>query len=274
MEKMRIDLHTHTEHSLDCDTSVRSLIKSAKRANLDAVAITDHDTMAGCREAEQMMTKDILVIPGMEITAKGGGHIIGLFLEREISSRDIFDIIDEIHKQDGLALIPHPYRPGSGLIYNMEETGYPSGEDLAEIIRKVDLIEEVNYRSENAEIIKTDKFLEFYPNPARAAGSDAHWEDEVGKAWLELEDFQSDSLEKVKAALLTSPRLLRFEAFGIDIESRIGKIRLMRRKRSILIRTGRMIINPIKRSLRAIYEKSSSKAKETESKNWINTSAK
>ena len=124
---MKLDLHVHTNHSFDGRIDVETLLKTAKEAGLDAVAITDHDTMSAVGLAKKI-TGGVAVIPGMEITAAGGMHIIGLFLTDEIISREIDNVIDEIHQQGGLVMIPHPYRPGTGLMDIKEERGGLSGE--------------------------------------------------------------------------------------------------------------------------------------------------
>ncbi len=64
------DLHLHTTHS-DGSVDVPKALAFASRAGLSAVAITDHDTMAGVPEAELLGKKlGIRVIPGVELTTR------------------------------------------------------------------------------------------------------------------------------------------------------------------------------------------------------------
>ncbi len=64
------DLHLHTTHS-DSSASVSKVLAYAASAGLAAVAITDHDTMAGVAEAEHLGKKlGIRVIPGVELTTR------------------------------------------------------------------------------------------------------------------------------------------------------------------------------------------------------------
>lgn len=77
---MRIDLHTHSRAS-DGTQTPDQLVRAAKRAGLDVVALTDHDTSAGWREAEATAEEvGITLVRGMEISTKFAGkgvHLLG-----------------------------------------------------------------------------------------------------------------------------------------------------------------------------------------------------
>jgi len=103
-----MDLHIHTPASSDFqqpEISYLELIQRAEQRNLDIIAFTDHNTIAGYRsmqnEIEQLelleklnrllpdeknrlleyrrLLKKILVLPGIEFTATFGFHNIGVF---------------------------------------------------------------------------------------------------------------------------------------------------------------------------------------------------
>ena len=77
-----IDLHTHTTAS-DGSMSPRELVRHAKENGLTAIAITDHDTIAGLPDALDEAEKlGIEVITGLEIGVefKPEMHILGYFL--------------------------------------------------------------------------------------------------------------------------------------------------------------------------------------------------
>lgn len=65
---MRADLHSHTLYS-DGVLSVKELLSEAKKANLDVIAITDHDCFDGAIEAFKLQEDfGIRVIFGMELS--------------------------------------------------------------------------------------------------------------------------------------------------------------------------------------------------------------
>ncbi|HSH13937.1 MAG TPA: PHP domain-containing protein, partial [Desulfurivibrionaceae bacterium] len=75
-----IDLHTHSSCS-DGSLTPRQLVGEAARAGLAAIALTDHDTMAGIEEAIAAgLEAGVEVISGIEISADHEGrdvHILG-----------------------------------------------------------------------------------------------------------------------------------------------------------------------------------------------------
>jgi predicted metal-dependent phosphoesterase TrpH len=93
---MNIDLHTHTTYS-DGLLSPKELIQSAAERNLAAVAITDHDEVAGIEEAESMgQSLGVEVIAGIEISTFYKGmdvHVLGYFIDYK--SKVIQDYVEK-----------------------------------------------------------------------------------------------------------------------------------------------------------------------------------
>src|SRR5436190_24395428 len=71
------DLHVHTTCS-DGTYAPAQIIELARRCGLVAVAITDHDTLAGVVPARQAAGNQLEVIAGVEITAEHHGHELHL----------------------------------------------------------------------------------------------------------------------------------------------------------------------------------------------------
>ena len=65
---MKIDLHMHSNHSLDGDFSVQSLAKQCDEAGLNVVALADHNTTKGVLDfTEEARKYDMKVISAVEI---------------------------------------------------------------------------------------------------------------------------------------------------------------------------------------------------------------
>lgn len=82
----KIDLHIHTTAS-DGTLTPSQAVQLAKKRGLKAIAITDHDTIDGVKEAlEAGQRESMEVIPGVEISAnamRGSLHLLGYFVETE-----------------------------------------------------------------------------------------------------------------------------------------------------------------------------------------------
>ncbi|MBN2244751.1 MAG: PHP domain-containing protein, partial [Candidatus Aminicenantes bacterium] len=79
-----VDLHIHSTAS-DGVLSPSEIVRYAKAKGLQAIAITDHDTIEGCKEGLAEGERiGFEVIPGIEISAEhfpGTMHILGFFLD-------------------------------------------------------------------------------------------------------------------------------------------------------------------------------------------------
>ena len=113
----RVDLHLHTPGSADYtqpDVSYLDILQKAEERGLDIIAFTDHNTVAGygamLKEIEELrlleqlnrlrakekrrleeyrrLLKKVLVLPGFELTATLGFHILGIF-SPETSVREL-----------------------------------------------------------------------------------------------------------------------------------------------------------------------------------------
>ncbi|MCT4595011.1 MAG: PHP domain-containing protein [Anaeromicrobium sp.] len=85
MEK--IDMHVHTTAS-DGIFTPKEIIEWALKLNLAGIAITDHDTVEGIKEAIETLkdNTDFLLIPGIEFSCLHEGsevHILGYFIDYE-----------------------------------------------------------------------------------------------------------------------------------------------------------------------------------------------
>jgi predicted metal-dependent phosphoesterase TrpH len=106
--RLRIDLHVHTVCSGDSYITLEDAIRRCREDGLDGFAVTDHDTMT---KIPNDLEKEggLIVIPGVEITAKGA-HVIAFDIDDEIpKDLSVSETVDGIHDQGGIAIIAHPY---------------------------------------------------------------------------------------------------------------------------------------------------------------------
>ena len=76
-----IDMHVHSEASKDCSVSLQDILKRAKKLGI-GVAITDHDEIDSAIDGIKN-NLDVLVIPGIEVSAKNRRHVLFYFYDKK-----------------------------------------------------------------------------------------------------------------------------------------------------------------------------------------------
>ena len=250
-----IDLHLHTSHSFDCESRITDILRWAERKGIQVIALTDHDMTTAYREAERIQS-DVQVIPGVEVTTSKGTHLLGYFVTEPIQSRDILDVIDEIHDRGGICSLPHPYRSDTGLLYNYEIKRLHSAKEVEKVLERVDLLEALNAKCSDIDRTRTDMFIAEHTGKAVTAGSDGHQAFEVGRAHLALADVRSYSDGDLKDALLNNDRIVRHEtgvtADGLE-NATLGVIETLR---GVMKRVKRLAPDPVWQALRSGYLRS------------------
>ncbi len=106
----KADLHIHTSYG-DGMAEIDELLDYADAGDLTVIAITEHDGLRAAFEARERWAQGrhkFEVIVGEEVTALEG-HLVALFVEEPLPSlRPLNEVLEAIHRQDGLAIIPHP----------------------------------------------------------------------------------------------------------------------------------------------------------------------
>jgi hypothetical protein len=170
-----VELHCHTLYSKDGLIRLDSLARTAARVGLNALAVTDHDTIEGAREFSRWVKGkgvDLHVIVGEEKTLADGTHFIGLFLHEPIASEDLANAILEIEAQGGLCLAPHPFRKNDGVLRNTLEA--------LPLLQK----HHVGYEAFNGKCSFADnqKTAQLRETLCPFVGSDAHYESDLGES--------------------------------------------------------------------------------------------
>ena len=188
---MNYDLHTHTKYSSRCGVAEpEHLVKVAISKGLDGIAVTDHDTIKGAIAAKKFETSDFKVIIGCEVTTTNG-ELIGLFLQDEVKSRNPIEVIQEIHDQSGIVVVPHPFDRYRSARFN----------DLNMFLEQVDAIEVFNSRciSNRSNQLARDFAIKYGTkyNLSMVGGSDAHYLNEVGLGYTRIDDIEEDTKNDV-----------------------------------------------------------------------------
>lgn len=108
---LEVDLHVHSEASYDGHEPVELILEHAADIGLDAVVITDHDTIdASLKAAEMAPEYGLIGIAGVEVST-ADGHLLGVGIEEmPPAGRPMDETVAAIREQDGVAIVPHPFQ--------------------------------------------------------------------------------------------------------------------------------------------------------------------
>jgi hypothetical protein len=178
---LKADLHIHTKYSMDCQTPLDKIINRCQELGIDCIAIADHGTAEGALEMQKIAPFKVIVAEEILTTH---GEIMGMFLKETIPSGITpQEAVKRIHEQGALVNIPHPFERirGSAL----------KDEMIDEIAKDIDLMEVLNARSPFPSNTNKSKAFAAKHGIPGGAGSDAHAVFEIGKAYIEIPEFNN-----------------------------------------------------------------------------------
>ncbi len=176
---MIFDLHNHTIRSYDGFSSDKQIIEACLKKGIQAISITEHDIP--CLSDKKLFSENnIELIPGCEFTTNEGAHIIGLFISKnEPMNLSREAIINHIKNENGLVLMPHPYKESSGYMKIYEEDS---------LLYEFDFIEILNGGWNSIAFEKQIVNLSNKYNMRMIASSDSHKACQVGLCVTKLEN--------------------------------------------------------------------------------------
>jgi predicted metal-dependent phosphoesterase TrpH len=185
--KILADLHVHTIYSKDSLITPKDLVYYAKKRGLNAIAVTDHDSLDGAYKIAKQT--DFLIIPGMEVSS-ADGHIVALNVH-ELIPRGLsaVETVERIHSLGGVAIACHPYVFFKGCLRSNVCEAF----DAIEVInaRAFPFKNSVKKAEEAAERLKL----------SRVAGTDAHYGPQIGYGYTELE-VSEPTVEAIAKAIV------------------------------------------------------------------------
>ena len=186
---MMMDLHVHSAYSVDTDVEIKDILKTAKARNLNGLAISDHNEIAGSLEAFELAKEmeGFVVIRATEVSSSEG-HIIAYGVDKKIP-RDMTpqDTVDAIRRAGGTPVVAHPYRFWSGV-----------GEGVV-LNTRFSAIEGLNARSPKSANEKAIALAEKL-DLGVTGGSDAHKIEDIGTGVTVFEsniETEEQALEEI-----------------------------------------------------------------------------
>jgi predicted metal-dependent phosphoesterase TrpH len=185
---LSLEFHCHTSASKDSLTRPVDLIAAARRKRIDRVVITDHNSIAGAREA-QGIAPDLIIVGEEIMTTKG--EILAAFVQEEIpAGLSPQETIVRLKEQGAFVSVSHPF--------DEFRAGGWKEPDLLEIIPLVDAIEVYNSRCMLPRFNRQAEAFARRHNLAGTVGSDAHAAFELGRSLLLVDQFEgAEGLRKV-----------------------------------------------------------------------------
>jgi predicted metal-dependent phosphoesterase TrpH len=180
---VQADLHVHSVYSLDSMITPKDLVFFAKKRGLNAVAVTDHNSVEGALKIARQT--DFFIIPGIEVSS-AEGHIVGLNVT-EVIPRGLpaEETVDRIHAAGGVAVACHPYALFKGSL-----KGHVSA--------KFDAVEAINARAFpfGRSVQKAEEAAKRL-GLSRVAGTDAHYAPQIGSAYTVMDaELNLDAITK------------------------------------------------------------------------------
>jgi predicted metal-dependent phosphoesterase TrpH len=213
----RVDFHSHTWHSLDSWMPPASLVRQARLAGLDRIAVTDHGTIDGALEARAIDPE--LVVIGQEVRCEGETELIGLFLHERIPmGLPVTEVRARIHAQGGLVYAPHPFAYARHARRHGERA-----------VAAADLIEVFNSRAFLSGWNRAAADAAAEAGKPGLAGTDAHFPWEIGRAYTSVPAFRTpeDRRAVVAAArpvgLRTAHPFIHVASVGLEYARRAGR---------------------------------------------------
>ena len=181
----RYDLQVHTDASPCSRAKPEDIVEAAVDAELDGLAITNHDTLEGYDAVNMLAPENLTVIPGVEVTTTQG-HLLALDVNEVPPQADPLTVIHAIHEQEGLAILSHPF------------------DKLREYY--TDKLDEIAAHIDGVEVLNSRCILPHYNQNARSfaeqhdlsitGGSDAHFAMEVGRAYTMCDGSVLDAIRR------------------------------------------------------------------------------
>jgi len=164
---------------MDCLSPLEQIVERCLELGINCIAVADHNTITGALKLREIAPFKVIIA---EEVLTPMGEIMGLFLSEAVPrGLSPQETISRIRSQGGLVGIPHPF--GRSLPWNVNPL------TSTEILSQVDIIETFNSRTPFSNSNAKARKLAKEHGKAASAGSDAHTLGEIGRAYVEMPEF-------------------------------------------------------------------------------------
>jgi len=212
------ELHCHNSFSnfhvgdeeppYDCNVSIRDQLERSHALGLDAIFVTNHNTLDGYRQLLEYKNdhpkfKNIDVFPAEEITTDTGAHVLAYGIHSEIPAGiSLEEVIDKVKDQDGVSSAPHPF----SLL-----------DALRDGAKKCDMVEVFN--SNNVDILSNARATQFALDNGmiQVAGSDSHVLSTLGRCVNVIDS--DNNLDNILHAMKKGKIEIMQTGYALEIET-------------------------------------------------------
>jgi AAA domain len=231
---VKVNLHVH---GIGHDPA--EIVLQAREAAVDLIAITDHQSFEyfeGIAEAAASAGRVLTVLPGIEITAREGVHLLAIFpgtysrdrrvrfygwLEieglgdtSEASRKGVLEIMRKVEEDEGgIIIVPHPFTPKIGLLDSSRKLSTKVEWLESGHIRLIQVSDKakdkINYIGHDGNNDWINRYVLTSANAAQIKSSryclapfgrsDAHSPDEIadGCSWFRMQELSVEGLKQV-----------------------------------------------------------------------------
>ena len=209
---IQAEFHCHSNYSPDSLMTLEEIIKTCRNKSIGKIAITDHGCNAGAFKAHQM-APDLVVVSEEILTNEG--EILAYFMTEEIPDYlSPLEVVKRLKDQGAFISVAHPFDPYRGASWK------PGTLEI--LAPYLDGVEAFNARCFDPSFNEMAGTFANEHGLAWMVGSDAHSIPEIGRAVLQLPNF--NSAEEFRQAVKTATFSGKLSSKIVHLHSTIAKV--------------------------------------------------
>ena len=194
---MLLDLHIHTNRYSRCSLlKPHDMIQRAKEICLDGLAITEHDRLWSPQEIaklrEETEAESLVLLRGKEIERELRHLLIFNYPHKIRRQLPLREVIDEVHREEGIVVLAHPFRYGRFLDLPLADL-----KDMLSPFDAVEILTTQHSERDNQKALLIQESL----NLVGIGCSDSHDRDQIGRCVTYFPTLIKDEGELARAIM-------------------------------------------------------------------------